>query len=132
MAALGKRGWVELTNSKWLFEVCTDFLVDNEADGAGWNNPREVWYEALVETLDTLVSEKEALVDELQIQKHTVKVPIPGSIPYFEIVDVTAKKIHIFECVYSQNIVHSTLHYIFVKNDSTNIHEWPNYFESHV
>ena len=45
-----------------LFEVSTDFLVDNEADGAGWNNSREVWYEALVETLDTFVSEKEALL----------------------------------------------------------------------
>ena len=47
---------------EWLFEVCTDFLVDNEADGAGWNNSREVWYEALVETSDTFVSEKEALL----------------------------------------------------------------------
>ena len=45
-----------------LFEVSTDFLVDNEADGAGWNNSREVWYEALVETFDTFVSEKEALL----------------------------------------------------------------------
>ena len=51
-----------LMSSYWLFEVGTDFLVDNEADGAGGNNPREVWYEALVETLDTFVSEREALL----------------------------------------------------------------------
>ena len=39
-----------------------DFLVDDEGDGAGGDNPREVRQETLVETLDPFVPAKEALL----------------------------------------------------------------------
>ena len=81
-----------LMSSYWLFEVGTDFLVDNEADGAGGNNPREVWYEALVETLDTFVSEREALLLKISFSSDS-KIHLHRS-PYlhYETLDAAAEK----------------------------------------
>ena len=78
---------------EWLFEVCTDFLVDNEADGAGWNNSGEVWYEALVETFDTFVSEKRGTTAlEMISREQKKRVGIPMS--RVQSISVSEKNVH--------------------------------------